>query len=307
MGVYDIWIHNFTAGAPGAGDLDDRELGWDEINKALYMGEGGAVYLLGGLGSTVWNRSGTVISPIIAGDNIETTGTGTFGSLDVDTLNFNGNVISDSTGTVSFDDDDIQTTGNGTFGAVTLNKTTPVLRLENSANPTEYYTTLTQNHNNANRFNIYVRHAGNLLGVADFGNGPGSYLSNYYNLNFYTHNPVTPSSANLRMQIQQAGEVKTLSGRIVNTTRIDDGDSPYTVLATDHNIFCDTDGGAITVNLPAGIDGTYYRIINCGSSGNDVTQYANGVEKLFGVASVGDTIGDKEARIVVYETTEGWW
>jgi len=42
---------------------------------------------------------------------ITTTEKGTFGSLDVDTLNFNGNVISDSTGTISFDDEDITTTG----------------------------------------------------------------------------------------------------------------------------------------------------------------------------------------------------
>ena len=42
---------------------------------------------------------------------ITTTGTGTFGNLDVDTLNLNGNVITDSTGTISFDDEDISTTG----------------------------------------------------------------------------------------------------------------------------------------------------------------------------------------------------
>lgn len=40
-----------------------------------------------------------------------TTGLGTFGNLDVDTLNFNGNVISDSTGTISFDDENLTTTG----------------------------------------------------------------------------------------------------------------------------------------------------------------------------------------------------
>jgi len=51
--------------------------------------------------------------------NLETTGIGTFGNLDVDTLNFNGNVISDSTGTISFDNDNIETTGLGTFGTDT--------------------------------------------------------------------------------------------------------------------------------------------------------------------------------------------
>ena len=47
---------------------------------------------------------------------ITTTGTGTFGNLDVDTLNLNGNVITDSTGTISFDDEDISTTGNVGIG-----------------------------------------------------------------------------------------------------------------------------------------------------------------------------------------------
>jgi len=44
--------------------------------------------------------------------NLTTTGLGTFGNLDIDTLNFNGNVISDSTGTISFDNDSITTSGN---------------------------------------------------------------------------------------------------------------------------------------------------------------------------------------------------
>ena len=41
---------------------------------------------------------------------------GTFEELDVDTLNFNGNVITDSTGTISLGDEHLTTTGKGTFG-----------------------------------------------------------------------------------------------------------------------------------------------------------------------------------------------
>ena len=44
-----------------------------------------------------------------------TSGLGTFGNLDVDTLNLNGNVISDSTGTISFADENLTTTGNLTI------------------------------------------------------------------------------------------------------------------------------------------------------------------------------------------------
>lgn len=42
---------------------------------------------------------------------VTSSGTGTFGNLDVDTLNLNGNVISDSTGTISFDNENLTTTG----------------------------------------------------------------------------------------------------------------------------------------------------------------------------------------------------
>ena len=45
------------------------------------------------------------------------------GSLEVDTLDFNGNVISDSTGTISFSNENLTTTGTGTFGAVIVDVT----------------------------------------------------------------------------------------------------------------------------------------------------------------------------------------
>lgn len=96
----------------------------------------------------------------------------------------------------------------------------------------------------------------------------------------------------------------TTGGRKPNTTRITS--SPYTALATDDNIFVDTDGGAITVNLPVGINRTKYRLINCGSSGNDITLAPNGAELLTGV-NASRTISDGGVLIVVYETTEGWW
>ena len=95
-------------------------------------------------------------------------------------------------------------------------------------------------------------------------------------------------------------------GMIVNTTRITDAESPYTVLASDHHIFCDTDGGDITANLPAGIDGTNYRIINTGSSGNNVTVAPNGAELLTG-SNASRTLSDGSVIILTYEPIEGWW
>jgi len=92
------------------------------------------------------------------------------------------------------------------------------------------------------------------------------------------------------------------------TTRIINTDSPYTVLGIDEVIFCDTDGGAITANLPAGIPGKHYKLINTGSSANDLTVDPNGTEQLYGAgAGVAATVADGEVIDIHYETTEGWW
>jgi hypothetical protein len=94
------------------------------------------------------------------------------------------------------------------------------------------------------------------------------------------------------------------AGDVKNTTRVI---TTYTILATDEVVYCDTDGGAFTVTLPAGVLGTSYRIINVGSSSNDVTLSSNGTDKLSGVAGGSETIADGESIELTYETTEGWW
>lgn len=103
-----------------------------------------------------------------------------------------------------------------------------------------------------------------------------------------------------------AGALVNTEGRIVNTTRIIAGQSPYTMLVTDHTIFCDTDAGTITVNLLAGVNGTAHRIINCGNSNNNLTITPDGAELLLG-ANNNFTLLDGEILTIVYETTEGWW
>jgi hypothetical protein len=106
--------------------------------------------------------------------------------------------------------------------------------------------------------------------------------------------------------IFQNGKLITDSGRVVKTTRLTSGDSPYTILDSDHVIYADTDGGAITINLPDGEDGRNLRIINTGTSGNDVTVAPNGAELLTG-DNDSRTLSDKSVIILTYETTEGWW
>lgn len=91
----------------------------------------------------------------------------------------------------------------------------------------------------------------------------------------------------------------------VATIRLVSTDSPYTVLSTDEVIFCDTDAGAITVNLPAGLSGVHYKVINCGSSGNSVTVDGNSTETVSGSLTQG--VNDGENIDLHYDSTEGWY
>jgi hypothetical protein len=90
--------------------------------------------------------------------------------------------------------------------------------------------------------------------------------------------------------------------------RITSADTPYAVLFTDVIIFCDTDGGAIEIDLQAGVNGRGLQIQNVGSSGNDVTVDPNGTEQIFnGGAGVSFTMYDSEGITIHYNSTEGWW
>jgi hypothetical protein len=121
--------------------------------------------------------------------------------------------------------------------------------------------------------------------------------------------PTADGSANDVLTTDGSGNLSWAgAGATVTTTRITNGDSPYNILSTDRVIYCDTDGGAITANLPAGSEGKNYKIINVGSSGNDVTVDPNGSEQLFGGgAGVSFSLGDAEIINIHYNSTEGWW
>jgi hypothetical protein len=104
-----------------------------------------------------------------------------------------------------------------------------------------------------------------------------------------------------------AGVTNQSFGGVINkTTRITSG--PYAVLAYDEVIYVDTDGGAVTVNLPAGVEGTHYKIINCGSAGLNVTLDPNGTEQIYGEgAGVALTLYDGEVADIHFNATEGWF
>ena len=104
-----------------------------------------------------------------------------------------------------------------------------------------------------------------------------------------------------------AATLKTESGRIKNTTRVTS--TPYTILATDHVIFVNTDAVARTADLPAGtsaIEGTQYVLINSGSSSNNLTVSPNATDHLFGV-NEDFILFDGESLILTYNDTDGWY
>jgi hypothetical protein len=99
-------------------------------------------------------------------------------------------------------------------------------------------------------------------------------------------------------------ELVTNAGRIKNVTR--QTGTPYTIVASDEVVFMNTDAQASTVNLPAGIEGTTYKIVNTGSSGNNLTVSPNGSEDLLG-ANSNFTLADGESLDLTYNATDGWY
>lgn len=93
------------------------------------------------------------------------------------------------------------------------------------------------------------------------------------------------------------------SGRILNVSRYT---ANQTLVSANHHVACDTDGGAFTVTLPAGIKGTEYRVANTGTSGNNLTVAPDGTDLLIGVNS-NFTLSDGETLHLVYEPVEGWF
>lgn len=97
-----------------------------------------------------------------------------------------------------------------------------------------------------------------------------------------------------------------VSGRIINRTSVTS--SPYTVLASDEHISVTTASVAITLNLPAIINGTIYHFKDQdgNSTGNNITLSPNGAETIENAASL--VINTKGASITLVgnSTTSNW-
>lgn len=91
--------------------------------------------------------------------------------------------------------------------------------------------------------------------------------------------------------------------RIKTPTRVT---GTYTILVTDSVVFANTDSTAYTATLPAGVSGQTFKIINSGSSGNNLTVAPNGSEHLLGVNS-SFILFDGETLALTYDTVDGWY
>jgi len=84
---------------------------------------------------------------------------------------------------------------------------------------------------------------------------------------------------------------------------IDHTDSTYTIPSTVGLVIGDTDGGAITVNLPAGRLLEMIVVQNSGSSGN-ITLTPDGSETINGLSSA--IIGPGESLQNIWSTLQEW-
>ena len=82
--------------------------------------------------------------------------------------------------------------------------------------------------------------------------------------------------------------------------------SNTTITNAAYHWFGNTDGGGFTYTLPAGVDGEGYRIVNTGSSGNDLTITPDGSDDLLG-ANSSFTLADGEALLIVFDSNDGWY
>ena len=92
------------------------------------------------------------------------------------------------------------------------------------------------------------------------------------------------------------------------TEDIDDTDSPYTITDNRLALFVDTDSGPVTVNMQKGVVSMMVKIINCGTSSNDITLTPYGTEEVWGGgAGVSKTLIDGDIIELHFSATQGWW
>ena len=249
-----------------------------------------------------------------------------FGTGYINNLDFGTNTITDG-----------EMTGDWSFnGNIGIGTTTPATKLEINSTSVQ----MRLSYDDTNYADVFTDDNGSLIveptnsefkwrmGVGDF------RLTNYF---FYTPSSyafrattgylafstdqagnsitfATGGYSNKRMTIDGNGDIgigtttplaqlHTTKGRIVNTTRVI---TTYTILTTDHHIFCNTDAGDYTVTLPIGIEGQTFKIINSGNTVHNLTLTPNGTEYLLG-KNDSFLLMDGETLNLTYNGDDGWY
>lgn len=112
----------------------------------------------------------------------------------------------------------------------------------------------------------------------------------------------------LRLNWQAINRIFTADGVHVSAGRrkaVRSVSNDYNLTIYDEELYVDTTGGTVSVYLPAGIDGTSYRIHNIGSVNNPVLVTPDGIDLLFGDNTVA-ALYDAEVFILTFESTNGW-
>lgn len=79
-----------------------------------------------------------------------------------------------------------------------------------------------------------------------------------------------------------------------------------TLTLSTYHCFGNTDGGGFTYTLPSGVNGGQLRIVNTGTSGNDLTIAPNGSDSLRG-SNTNFTLSDGEILSLIYDSQDGWY
>ena len=103
-------------------------------------------------------------------------------------------------------------------------------------------------------------------------------------------------TANDELKITNFDKFSTDCGRIVNTTRVT---TTYTILVTDHTVFCN---GTFTATLPAGVEGQSFHITNSGTG--IITLDGNGAETINGELT--QELYESDSAHLVYNATDKW-
>lgn len=105
----------------------------------------------------------------------------------------------------------------------------------------------------------------------------------------------------LRWAINVTNAINSL---IQTTVHLTPSMSPYTVTTNTFRIVCSTTLGNIIVNFPVGFPESSARVVNAGTSGNDVILNGNGSELIDGLAS--KILSDGEVYSAIYTANGGW-